>query len=83
METIFINLFSSHVSQEKVVAKPDECFYVPCELNEFYPRNKLSILFLAKNEKALKEAVDKYGPTAISINAGDDFQHYDHGIFYG
>ena len=41
------------------------------------------ILFLAKDEKALKEAVDKYGPTAISINAGDDFQHYDHGVFYG
>ena len=21
--------------------------------------------------------------SAISINAGDDFQHYDHGVFYG
>lgn len=52
--------------QGKVVAKPDECFYVP-----------------PKDEKSLKEAVDKYGPVAISINAGDDFQHYDHGVFYG
>merc|ERR1711892_172372 len=52
--------------ETKVVAKPDECFYVA-----------------PKDEKALKEAVDKYGPVAISINAGDDFQHYDRGVFYG
>ena len=54
-----------------------------CHVSSKELQTKWFILFLAKNEKALKEAVDKYGPTAISINAGDDFQHYDHGVFYG
>ena len=36
-----------------------------------------------RSEHALEVAVDSMGPVGISINAGDDFQHYSWGVFDG
>ncbi|CAO1330975.1 unnamed protein product [Diamesa serratosioi] len=84
MVSVFQYVFDNGIASEEIY--PYDAMENSCQLNDdtekiFTPY--VTTLFLSSiNEEQLKNIVATKGPISVGIEANEDFQHYESGVFY-